>query len=109
MTTQAERGFLDSIAARLLALCIALGLAIVLVQNYKEDFQRVLSGEQQTSGLPTTSTETSPEEAADPALAECLQQRIGDVDRMKEEGILNDQQFASFRARAEELCIQQHS
>ena len=107
MTTQTGNSFADTTAARLLALCIALFLAVILVYNYKSDFARLFSGSGET-GLPVTNVETAPDEAANPALAECLQQRIGDVDKMKEEGILSDAQYASFRARAEELCVQQN-
>ncbi|MEM9278792.1 MAG: hypothetical protein AAGA76_09470 [Pseudomonadota bacterium] len=108
MATQTQNSFADTVAARLIALCIALLLAIVLVYNYKDDFGTVFSDSSE-AGLPVTNTETTPEEAANPALAQCLQQRIGDVDRMKEEGILSEAQYASFRARAKELCIQQNS
>jgi len=60
------------------------------------------------ANLPANSSDVSSEAVSNPALAACLQQRIGDVDRMKEDGILSDAQYASFRARAEELCVQQN-
>jgi hypothetical protein len=42
-------------------------------------------------------------------LQDCLDQRVGDVDKMKAEGIVNDAQYASFRQRAEELCRAQNA
>ncbi|MGI9350454.1 MAG: hypothetical protein ACR2O3_02725 [Rhizobiaceae bacterium] len=107
MATQTGTNFSDTPAARLLALCIALLITIVLVYNYKDDFARLFTGSEE-AGLPVTNIDTAPDEAANPALAACLQQRVGDVDRMKDEGILSEAQYASFRARAEELCVQQN-
>ncbi|MBO6814946.1 MAG: hypothetical protein JJ891_08785 [Rhizobiaceae bacterium] len=107
MTAQAQRGFVDSIAARLLALCIAIGLSAILFFNYQDDIERLVSGTP-SSGLPVTNADTSPDQASNPELARCLQQRIGDVDRMKKEGVLSDTQYEAFRSRAENLCIQQN-
>ncbi len=107
MTTQTSGSFVDTTAARILALCLALCFAFILFNTYGDEIGKVFSGEPET-GLPVTNAETVPDEAANPALAACLQQRIGDVDRMKEEGILSDNQYASFRSRAEELCLQQN-
>jgi len=107
MPTQASNSFADTKVARLVALCLAAFFAFVLISNYSDDFNRAFSDSPE-NGLPVTSAETTPEEAANPALAACLQQRIGDVDRMKEEGVLSESQYASFRSRAEELCFQQN-
>jgi hypothetical protein len=43
------------------------------------------------------------------ALQNCLDQRVGDVEKMKADGIINDAQYASFRQRAGELCRAQHA
>jgi hypothetical protein len=37
-----------------------------------------------------------------------LVQRVGDVDRMKNEGILSEVQYEAFRSRAEGLCRAQN-
>lgn len=107
MATKTADTFADTKAARLVALCLACFFGFILIFNYGDDFGKVFSNSSDNS-LPATSAETSPEEAANPALATCLQQRIGDVDKMKEEGILSESQYASFRSRAEELCYQQN-
>lgn len=107
MTTQTSNPFIDTGAARIIALCLALFFAFLLIYNYKDDFQKVFSGSDE-SVLPVTSTDTAPENAANPALAACLQKRIGDVNKMKEEGLLSDAQYTSFRSRAEDLCLQQN-
>jgi len=107
MATQAANSFIDSIVARLLALCLALFFSIMLVYNYKDDFRTLVSADD-PANLPANSSDVSSEAVSNPALEACLQQRIGDVDRMKEDGILSDAQYASFRARAEELCVQQN-
>lgn len=107
MTTQASTSFGDSNASRILALCLAAFFTFVLIFNYGNELSSLFSSDEGNQ-LPVTNVETSPDEAANPALAACLQQRIGDVNRMKEEGILSDSQYASFRTRAEELCIQQN-
>ncbi len=107
MTAQSSNSFADTTAARVLALCLAGCFALILFFNYADDFGNLFNDAEET-GLPTISAETAPAESANPKLAACLQQRIGDVDKMKDEGILSDSQYASFRARAEELCYQQN-
>ncbi len=106
MTTAIQTGgFADSIWARLLALLLAVGIGWLLWSNWAQDFQTLFAGE--TENTPVIST-SEPAKPANPALEECLAQRVGDVDRMREEGILSDTQYGSFRARAEELCRQQN-
>lgn len=107
MSTQATGTFSDSIGARIIALCLAGVFAIILYSNYGNDLKTAFSGGTERQ-LPVADASTSPEEASNPSLVACLEQRIGDVDRMKEEGILSESQYASFRTRAEELCIQQN-
>jgi hypothetical protein len=41
-------------------------------------------------------------------LQNCLDQRVGDVETMKSEGVINDAQYTSFRERAQQLCRAQH-
>lgn len=99
--------FVDTKAARVVAACIAIVIAIVLISVWSEDFSRLTSGNQ-TNPLPDSTSATTETTVANPALAACFEQRIGDVDKMKEDGILSDAQYASFRARAESLCRQQN-
>ncbi len=107
MTTATQTsGFADSIWARLLALIIAIALGWLLWSNWAEDFQVLFAQNDETAPVVSVSEPAKP---VNPALEECLAARVGDVDRMKEEGILSDAQYSSFRARAEELCRQQNS
>jgi len=105
MATTQEKTFHDTMAARIVALLLAAVLAVLLYMNYKDDFSRLVSGEE-PAGLPEATTAAIAE--TNPALAQCLQKRIGDVNQMKQDGVLTEAQFADFKARAEQLCIQQN-
>jgi|GEM_PF-1910658 len=105
MTTTTQSGFVNTKAARIVAAVLALLIAIIWFYNYQADFAKLMSGDA-SNGLPQA--EALAQADANPALAECLQKRVGDVDQMKKDGLLNDQQYGSFRARAEQLCSQQN-
>ncbi len=45
------------------------------------------------------------EEIARPALAACLDRRLGAVENMRAEDLLNDTQYDLFRSRAEAYCL----
>ena len=105
-TAQQTSGFADTIWARLLALLIAIAIAWLLWANWSSDFRALVSGGEQAA-TPVVST-SEPAKPANPALQECLAKRVGDVDQMKEDGVLSDAQYGSFRARAEELCRAQN-
>ena len=107
MTTAPQtRVFADTIWARLLALLIAIAIGWLLWSNWASDFKALFSGGEKAA-VPVVST-SEPAKPANPALDDCLAQRVGDVDRMKEEGVLSDAQYGSFRSRAEELCRAQN-
>lgn len=103
--TVQPRTFADSVIARLLALVLAILLGWLLWSNWADDFKRLASGEKEA---PAVVSAAEPAKPANPALQECLAQRVGDVDRMKEEGILSDAQYGNFRSRAEGLCRAQN-
>jgi len=107
MTTTAQtKGFADTIWARLLALLLAIAIAWLLWANWSSDFKALFAdGEQKAAPVVSASEPAKP---ANPALEECLAKRVGDVERMKEEGILSDAQYSNFRSRAEELCRAQN-
>jgi hypothetical protein len=48
------------------------------------------------------------EEVALPELAACLERRLGAVETMRTENLLNDGQYEMFRSRAEAFCIYRH-
>ncbi len=104
-TSDQSNGFADSGLARLLALFIAIAIAFLLWSNWSTDFKALLAGDDQEV---SAATNAQPAKPANPELENCLAQRVGDVDRMKEEGILSESQYAAFRGRAEELCRAQN-
>jgi len=105
-TAQQTHSFVDTIWARLLAILIAIAIGWLLWSNWSSDFSTLFAGGEQEAA-PVVST-SEPAKPANPALEECLAKRVGDVDQMKEDGILSDAQYGSFRARAEELCRAQN-
>ena len=44
------------------------------------------------------------EASGNPELAACLQERVGAVNKMREDGIIDSTQYDQFRARAESFC-----
>ncbi len=105
MTTASQPEFLNTNTARIVAAIIALLIAIIWFYNYQADFKRLMAGNT-TSELPSASPQTAV--VANPALAACLKKHVGDVDQMKKDGLLFDNKYTSFRARAEQFCAQQN-
>ena len=101
----AHRSFADSVFARLIALAIAVLIGLIFIVYWADDLRTVLEGE--APQIPVLSQQTSVK-PANPGLQNCLAERVGDVDKMKAEGVVNDAQYTSFRQRAEELCRAQH-
>ena len=104
-STAETKSFGDTGLARLLALLIAILLGYLLWSNWSSDFKALFAGSDKSAAVVSTSEPAKP---ANPALQECLTQRVGDVDRMKEEGILSEAQYDAFRGRAQELCRAQN-
>lgn len=46
--------------------------------------------------------------AGNPQLAACLSERVGAVEGMRSEGIVNDAQYAAFKTRAVDYCRAQY-
>lgn len=108
MTTEhtTKRDFVDTGFARLLGALLAVAIAVLLYMNWGDEFKQLASGTPEVSALPAAVTSPGATSAINPALASCLEKRIGDVDQMKSDGVLSDAQYANFRARAESLCRQ---
>ncbi len=85
-----ERAFLDRPGARLVALGIFLCAALALAWVHRDDLNPPQAA------------------AADDPVARCLAARSGDIDRMREDGTIDDRQAVLFKNRAEALCIAQH-
>lgn len=105
-TGHQTQSFADTGLARLFALVLAVLIAIILWFNWSSDF-RVLLENDDTAPQVSSST-LEPAKPVNAALEACLTQRVGDVDKMKEEGILSDAQYGAFKARAEGLCRAQN-
>ncbi len=101
----ASRSFADSIFARLIALAIAVLIGWVFYVNWADDIRALFADK--GPGIPII-TQQTPVQTANPALQACLKQRVGDVDKMKADGVINDAQYASFRERAEQICRAQN-
>lgn len=102
---RASGSFADSLYARLIALAIAVLIGIILYVYWADDFGALFA--EDTAEIPIFA-EQAPVKSVNAALQSCLDQRVGDVDKMQAEGIINDAQYASFRQRAEALCRAQH-
>jgi len=112
MATAGTQGnILDSIWARLVALILAVLIALLIYRNWHTDIATLLSGETSTQSnlLAGPAARGEPAKQANPELAACLKQRVGDVDKMKSDGVIDDSQYALFRRRAEDLCAATHS
>lgn len=94
----ARSRFSDSLAARGLALAIAAAAGALMVWLGRND-------------VPAIRGILSPDPVAaisagsgNPQLDACLKSRIGDVDKMREEGVINAAQHNTFKARATAYC-----
>lgn len=48
--------------------------------------------------------DSTTEASGNPQLVACLSERVGAVETMRSEGIVNDAQYAAFKTRAEDYC-----
>lgn len=99
------RSFADTMFARLIALAIAVLIGVIFYAYWAEDIRNLAAGD--APDIPVLS-EQAPLQRVNVGLQNCLERRIGDVDKMKADGVINDAQYTSFRQRAEELCRAQH-
>jgi hypothetical protein len=88
-TSPPPASFLDTVAARIIALLVFLACVGALVWLNREAWL----------GLGPELT------AAEQALARCIAERSGDVERMVEEGVIGEDQAELFRSRAEAVCV----
>jgi hypothetical protein len=88
-TSPPPASFLDTVAARIVAVLVFLVCVGALVWLNREAWLGI-----------------GPElSAAEQALARCIAERSGDVDRMLEEGVIGEDQAELFRSRAEAMCV----
>jgi competence protein ComGC len=105
MATATHRSFADTAVARLIALLIAVAIAVLFVFNWSDEAEQLLAGTEPGIPIIEQQVQVRPVNAD---LQNCLDQRVGDVEKMKSEGVINDAQYTSFRQRAEDLCRAQH-
>lgn len=99
---QAQSG---EVLKRVLALLVGLAIMFFLFFRWGEDMTTLVQG----GDSPNPGTvEKSTAQAPNPALAACLEKRLGDVNKMKDQGVLSDHQFATFSGRATQLCKAQN-
>lgn len=99
-TAENSQGFADSSIARIIALVLAVAIAGLFYFNWSAEIGGLFSARTDNAMV----SASQPAKEANPALDACLTQRVGDVDRMKDEGILSDAQYAKFKMRATDLC-----
>ena len=87
-TPQPRANLLDRPIARLIALVIFLLMAASLAWIHRED---LLPGEPDAV-------------SADDPVAQCLAQRAEDIEQMRRDGVIDEDQAALFKSRAEALC-----
>lgn len=102
----APRGFLDTGWARLLALSLAVLLAWSFVQIWGDEAARLIEGA--PPAIPIVDQPTVPA-AVNAALQACLNDRVGDVESMRADGVIDEAQYTAFRQRAEDLCYAQNA
>ncbi|WP_319773941.1 hypothetical protein [Breoghania sp.] len=91
MSAPPARSFLDTPYARILALAVALLMAALL-------------GWLNRDALFAPAPVSPSAKRANPELEACLSERVGAVDRMRKEGVVNARQYDEFRTRAEDYC-----
>lgn len=102
MTTATQtQSFFDGQVARILAMVLAVLIGGFVYLTWPGEIKNLFAGNPPAIPMMTKAVPVG-EPNAD--LAACLTQRVGDVERMKEEGILSDAQYASFKSRAGDLC-----
>lgn len=92
MTGPEARSFADGPVPRIVAVLLIVICVATLVYLHRD----TLFG-----------SDSGPEVAANPELAACLAERVGAVDKMRADGVVNEVQYDTFRARAEAFCQQQ--
>lgn len=109
MTETEDNRFIHSMSARFLALLIGIAILALIVVTWGEDMKKLAASF--TDGKELVLVQPVGEERVkdeNPALAACLDERIGDVNQMRDEGVINEEQYQQFSARARALCQAQN-
>ncbi|MBO6758843.1 MAG: hypothetical protein JJ902_21110 [Roseibium sp.] len=84
---------------RITALAIAFLALLLMLWIGREDVPGLSTV---WTGLTGSTTESAG--TGNPELDACLAQRVGDVDQMRADGVINDSQYDTFRGRAVSFC-----
>ncbi|MEP2943497.1 MAG: hypothetical protein ABJM86_01245 [Hyphomicrobiales bacterium] len=109
MTAATENRFIHSNCARYLGLAIGVGALAFLFINWESEIKEFYTSV--TDGEKTPIVQTAGEQRVkndNPALAACLEERVGHVGQMKADGVINDHQAEQFASRARSLCHSQN-
>lgn len=94
---------IDGLAARLAALAVAAGLVAAMVWIGKVGFAGVAMTPFESSGTVSVGMASS----GNPQLDACLAERVGAVDQMRKEGLVDAARYDTFRSRAVSYCESQ--
>lgn len=100
MAGRQQASALDSRGARLVALVIALAALCLMIWLGREDVPFVRAALTSVTGA----AEETAASSGNPQLDACLASRVGDVEKMREEGVINAAQYDTFRGRAVAYC-----
>lgn len=109
MATTKKEHFIHSSTARLISLAVGIGIFIFILFNWKSEIKQVASYLTGASNTPLAHASQQPSEKIEnQALAACLDKRLGHIETLKSEGVINDHQHEQFSNRARSLCQAQH-
>lgn len=100
MAGRQQASALDSRGARLVALAVALAALCLMVWLGRDDVPFVRAVMTSVTG----SAEEAVASSGNPELDACLASRVGDVEKMREDGVINAAQYDTFRGRAVAYC-----
>lgn len=109
MNAAIENRFIHSICARFLGAAIGVGALAIIFINYETELKEFYTS--LTDGKDQPIVQTAGEQRVineNPALAACLEERVGHVDQMKADGVINEHQHGQFASRARSLCQAQN-
>lgn len=109
MTATGNNRFIHSMAARFLGLVIGVGLLAFMFINWGDEMKHLAAsltdGEKAVLVQPVGQVRVKND---NPGLAACLEERIGHVEQMKADGVINEHQYGQFSGRARALCQEQN-
>jgi len=103
MTPPPSRGAASDRTGRLVALLISVAALLLMLWIGRNDVPGL-----NTAWATLTGSGQQQASTGNPELDACLVQRVGDVDKMREDAVITAAQYDAFRARAEAFCFAQY-